>query len=53
MDTIACLMLMFGTQDSKLAGSGLSCGKDQCVVFVGKTHFSLSVSQCSGIMVSS
>ena len=39
VDTGACLLLMFGAQDSKLTGSGLSCGKDQCVVFLGKTNF--------------
>lgn len=39
VDTGPCLLLMFGAQDSKLTGSSLSCGKDECVVFLGKTNF--------------
>ena len=42
-NTGACLLLMFGAQDSKLTGSSLSFGKDQCVVFLDKTNF---LSQC-------
>ena len=44
---------MFGAQDSKLTGLGVSSGKDQFVLFLGKIHSSHSASQQPEKVISS
>lgn len=48
---LTCLFLAFNALDSKLTGLGFCSGKDQCVVFLGKSQLSHSASSRHGSFI--